>query len=103
MTGATFRVGREAVGEYNESLNGYRLSNQGHEFTVPIDPFDAEGKPLPLTNQWNSTARAGQADGRVQSYNFRLCVTKVRLTSERIAHYVLHEECGKQGFLSKAR
>jgi hypothetical protein len=40
-----------------------------------VDPFDASGKPLPLLSLPDRTP-VGAGDKKVQSYNFRLCVTK---------------------------
>jgi len=74
--GVDYRVGRESRQEYDESLNGYRLSNQGHEFSVAVDPYGADGSLLPMLMSFNASLVAGQADDRVQSYNFRLCVTQ---------------------------
>lgn len=74
--GVDHRVGREAAGEYNESLNGYRLKNQGHEFSVAIDPYDSDGNILPMLSAANTSMKLGMADKRVQAYNYRLCVTR---------------------------
>ena len=106
--GVSYRVGRESASEYNESLNGYRTSNEGHEFSVAVDPFEAAGgqqaqaqaqqkqlqaqdedqdqeqdqdralppKLLQMVRPFDeSQSTPGQADKKVQSYNFRLCVT----------------------------
>ena len=102
--GVSYRVGRESASEYNESLNGYRKSNEGHEFSVAVDPFEAAGgqqaqaqqkqlqaqdqdqdqdqdralppKLLQMVRPFDeSQSTPGQADKKVQSYNFRLCVT----------------------------
>ena len=46
--GASYRVGREARAEHNESLAGRTSGNTYHQFATAIDPFDASGAPLPL-------------------------------------------------------
>jgi hypothetical protein len=85
--GVSWTHGREGVTEYNESLAGYRLRNQGHEFSVSVDPF-VEGTTdqlLPMLSIWDPPGGGGggvdplkaegQPDSKTQSYNFRLCVT----------------------------
>jgi hypothetical protein len=79
--GVSWTHGREGKDQYNESLAGYRLANQGHEFSVAINPY-VQGTQdlLPMLTPWtppeNDPTRAeGQADSKTQSYNFRLCVT----------------------------
>ena len=74
--GVSYAVGREANTTYNESLNGVRVSNEGHEFALAVDPFDASGTPLPMVNAFDPLVSVpGQGDKKVQAYNFRLCVS----------------------------
>ena len=76
--GVSYTVGREAASVYNESLAGRRpddFSNDGYEFVVRVDPFDADGKPLPLLETVPDSAAPGAGDRRVESFNFRLCAT----------------------------
>lgn len=51
LAGVPYSWGREGVSVYNESLAG-RLKEPSHygdhQFLVPIDPYDKEGKVLPL-------------------------------------------------------
>lgn len=77
--GVTSVVGREARSHYNESLAGFRINATENQFSLRVNPFDANGQPLPLTTlpPSDSTLVEGMADKKVQSYNFRLCVTKV--------------------------
>lgn len=76
--GVSYTVGREGQSQYNESYAG-RLaapnSLGGHQFTVPVNPYDAPGQLSPLISHGNPGV-PGQADSRVQAYNFRLCLTK---------------------------
>jgi hypothetical protein len=76
--GVSYVIGREGIAEYNESLNGVRVANEGHEFSVAVDPFAAGGtrELLPMVNRFDPLQSVpGRADKKVQSYNFRLCVT----------------------------
>jgi len=74
--GGSWVVGRESRAKYNETMAGRRpddFTNNGYEFTVRVDPYDAQGHPLPLLSDAD-VGVPGDADGRVQAYNFRLCV-----------------------------
>jgi len=77
--GVTYTYGRESTTTYGESLNGIRAPNS--DFTsYTIDPYLVKGNPasglLPLI-QTNAPGTPGNADQRVQAYNFRLCMTTV--------------------------
>ena len=85
--GISWTHGREGRDMYNESLAGYRLANQGHEFSVAINPYqvlsNGSRKLLPMMTPWNPPAgdpvsAEGKGDNRTQAYNFRLCVTTNR-------------------------
>ncbi len=68
--GVKWVIGREGRAEFNEPLAGKRYPKK----KMPIDGFDAEGKPLPLI----TTADAGPeeaGDANVMVYSFRLCLT----------------------------
>ena len=80
--GVDFTVGREAPSQYNESLNG-RLrgdAKNSNNFQAAVDPFGPDGNTLPgVMSEADAAAAAGvpgEADGHVQAYNFRLCVSK---------------------------
>ncbi|MBL8793505.1 MAG: FAD-dependent oxidoreductase [Planctomycetia bacterium] len=74
-----YHVGREAVAQYNESLNGIRANTPKHQFLVKVDPFVKPGDPasglLPLI-QPGDGGKPGDGDASVQAYNFRMCLTK---------------------------
>ncbi|HTL72982.1 MAG TPA: FAD-dependent oxidoreductase [bacterium] len=75
--GVTYTIGRESTNTYGESLNGIRPPNS--DFTgYSIDPYLVPGNSasglLPLI-QSGSPGTPGNADQRVQAYNFRLCLT----------------------------
>jgi hypothetical protein len=73
--GVTFTWGREGVSVYNESLAGIRSAGGTYNY----DPYVVPGNPasglLPLVNT-NTVGAFGEGDLRLQSYNFRLCLTQ---------------------------
>ncbi len=75
LAGVPYTVGRESSAEYNESLNGFHPQP---EFTGIVDPYVVAGDPtsglLPGIEK-SITENIGDADDRVQAYNFRLCMT----------------------------
>ncbi|HVV71304.1 MAG TPA: FAD-dependent oxidoreductase [Verrucomicrobiae bacterium] len=79
--GVTYTIGREAASEYGEPLNGIRPPNTGgNQFEkVTVNPYvvtnDAGSGLLPLV-QSNAPGVPGDADRRVQAYNFRMCLTR---------------------------
>ena len=81
MAGVSYTIGREAVGQYGESLSGVRSPNTGgHQFgTLNVNPYLVTNNPaaglLPLV-QTAAPGTAGTADQRVQAYNFRMCLTQ---------------------------
>ena len=76
MSNSSYSVGREAQSKYQETLAGKRMTATSHQFRLNINPFDDNGDPLPFTTLPDPTIKVGDADSKVQSYNFRLCVTK---------------------------
>lgn len=79
--GVTFTVGREANSQYGETLNGVQILNATkHQFTTPIDPYVVPGDPssglLPRIHD-GDPGKQGEADHRVQTYNYRVCLTRV--------------------------
>lgn len=73
--GVSYIVGREANTTYNESLNGDTGGRSGNQFSSVVNPFDASGAPLPFVSR-GAPGVPGQADTKVQAYNFRLCLTQ---------------------------
>lgn len=75
MAGVTFTVGREATTNYNESFAG--IETPGHSYNY--DPYVVAGNSasglLPFV-QAGSLGTVGQGDNKVQTYNFRLCLTQ---------------------------
>lgn len=70
----TYTFGRESTAQYGESLAGVRDKTPKHQFLVNVNPFDANGKPLPEIHN-GPVGKAGEADKRIQAYNFRVIAT----------------------------
>ncbi|HZN67489.1 MAG TPA: FAD-dependent oxidoreductase [Tepidisphaeraceae bacterium] len=77
--GVSYAVGRESVAQYGEPLNGIRAETPKHQFLGPVDPYVVPGDPssglLPLVQEGDG-GKPGDGDKRVQTYNFRLCLTQ---------------------------
>lgn len=80
--GVSFTLGREANSQYGETVNGIQgpaLKPAAGKFDVPLDPFKTPGDPasgpLPYLLQDGELGSIGVADRRIQSYNYRLCLT----------------------------
>jgi hypothetical protein len=77
--GVSYTVGRESSAQYGEPLNGIRVNTPKHQFLAPVDPYLTPGDPssglLPLM-QPGDGGKPGEGDRRVQTYNFRLCLTQ---------------------------
>ncbi|MBE7171988.1 MAG: FAD-dependent oxidoreductase [Williamsia sp.] len=76
--GVSYFVGREANSVYNETYNGVQVREK-HQFPDGIDPYKIPGDPNSglLWGISNGTLDApGSGDKKVQTYNFRICLTK---------------------------
>jgi hypothetical protein len=77
--GVSYTVGRESAAQYGEPLNGIRAKTPLHQFLAKVDPYVKPGDPgsglIPLI-QSGDGGTGGDGDKRVQTYNFRLCLTK---------------------------
>ncbi len=80
--GVTYTVGRESNAQYGETVNGIQkpaTNPRAGKFEVPIDPYRTPGDPtsgvLPYLLRDEPLGEIGAADSRVQSYNFRACLT----------------------------
>ncbi|WP_172369956.1 FAD-dependent oxidoreductase [Sporosarcina jiandibaonis] len=82
--GVSFFVGRESNATYKEIYNGIQLGALHHKFEKWIDPYVIEGEPesglLPgiMGDSPEELGYQGQGDHRIQAYNFRICMTKVK-------------------------
>lgn len=79
--GVRFVTGREANVTYGETLNGIQNANATHhQFDKPVDPYVVSGQPssglLPRIEA-GPAGTDGEADARIQAYNYRLCMTKL--------------------------
>lgn len=76
--GVSYTVGREANSQYNETWNGVQMLDK-HQFPEGIDPYKIPGNPSSGLLWGISTAALapnGTGDKLLQTYNFRLCLTK---------------------------
>ena len=73
--GVSYTWGREGVSQYGESLAGVRAETPGHQFEFKLSAYGPDGKLLPEISA-HPSASAGSADREVQSYNFRLVLTR---------------------------
>ncbi|PWU16663.1 MAG: xanthan lyase [Verrucomicrobia bacterium] len=76
MAGVNFTWGRESSSTYGETSAGILYPAAAFNY----DPYVIAGNPasglLPLL-QTNSVGTPGQADSRLQAFNYRLCLTQV--------------------------
>jgi hypothetical protein len=78
--GVRFALGREANAVFGETLNGIQAANATHhQFDFDIDPYVVPGSSasglLPRIDA-GPPGTDGSGDGRIQAYNYRLCMTK---------------------------
>jgi hypothetical protein len=80
--GISTTLGREANAQYGETANGIQrpsASPRSGKFEVKVDPYLKRGDPasgvLPYLLQDEVAGEVGTADRRIQSYNFRVCLT----------------------------
>ncbi len=72
--GVAYTIGREAKGQYGESIAGVQARSPAHQWSVKLSPFAEDRQLLPLI-QTGAAGEAGAGDKKVQAYNFRLCMT----------------------------
>jgi len=75
--GITYTVGREANAQYKETYNGVQLLD-GHQFPDHIDPYRVKGDSssgLIWGINKGTLMPRGSGDRKVQSYNYRVCLT----------------------------
>ena len=80
--GISYTLGREANAQYGETANGIQgpaTNPRAGKFAVAIDPYARPGDPetgvLPYLLRDEPLGAIGAADRRIQSYNFRVCLT----------------------------
>src|SRR5579864_3336028 len=79
--GVSYVICREAGTQYGESLSGVRPPNTGgHQFgSLKISPWLFTNNPgggVIQLIETNTVQPPGSADGHVQAYNFRMCLTQ---------------------------
>lgn len=75
--GVSYVVGRESEQKYNEPLAGRQDLLPGHhQFRFTVSADTAAGGLLPFVVAQEDVVSTGSADGRFQSYCFRLCLTE---------------------------
>ncbi len=82
LASISFHVGREANSVYGETLNGVQVAHAvKHQLMPGVDPFVKKGDKssglLPGVVP-GPPGEDGSGDKRVQTYNFRLCLTDVK-------------------------
>jgi hypothetical protein len=82
LAGVSFHVGREANSIYGETLNGVQVAHAvKHQLMDGVDPYVKKGDKgsglLPGVAA-GPPGEDGSGDKRVQTYNFRLCLTDVK-------------------------
>jgi hypothetical protein len=88
----SYTKGREANSVYNESVDGVQLKDK-HQFPDNVDPYKTEGHPesgLLWGISPDSLQPIGTGDTKIQTYNFRICLTNVptnRIPITRPDHY----------------
>jgi hypothetical protein len=82
--GVSYTLGREANTRYDETANGTQgpaANPRAGKFEVPIDPYRVRGNPgsglLPYLLRDEPLGPVGAGDRRIQSYNYRVCLTDV--------------------------
>jgi len=83
----SYTWGRESMRQYNESLAGVRAETPNHNFTsiggsrasmgVRVSPYVKNNKLLPGVHP-GPKGNPGDGDRKVQAYNFRVCLTKIK-------------------------
>lgn len=86
--GVSYVVGREDNATYGETWNGVQMRHL-HQFPDGVDPYRIEGDStsgLLWGISDGTLAAKGSGDGKVQAYNFRICLTDEAGNSLPIEH-----------------
>ncbi|MCX7953425.1 MAG: FAD-dependent oxidoreductase, partial [Deltaproteobacteria bacterium] len=89
LAGVTYRVGREAKHEYEESLAGFRINSVRDQFPESLKARDTKNRLLSGVKKIE-IPETGSGDRGVMAYNYRLCVTRKRsnrVKFKRPKHY----------------
>ena len=98
--GVTYRIGRDPAAEHDEPLNGIRFEKPDAKYYKDkaydgISPYVVAGDPTSgfiagVEGEMPSDEQEGEGDTRLQSFNFRLCLTaepEIRVPIERPPSY----------------
>jgi hypothetical protein len=98
--GVTHRIGRDANAEFGETLNGIFFKTPGMTYNsndkwAAIDPYVVPGDPKSgfvagIEGELPAGQKLGDADDRLQSFNYRLCMSAVpenRIAIDKPAGY----------------
>lgn len=77
LAGVRYHVGREPRSQSNEPLAGVQARSPAHQWPVKVNALHADGRLLPFVGP-GPLEPAGSGDRKVQAYNFRLCMTRVK-------------------------
>jgi hypothetical protein len=75
--GVSYFTGREANSMFNETYNGVQMRDK-HQFPEGVDPYKIPGDPksgLLWGIGSDALSAQGTGDNKIQSYNFRICLT----------------------------
>ena len=75
LAGVTFTVGREGTNTYGESFAGVETPGGSYNYDPYVIAGNTNSGLLPFV-QPGSPGTLGQGDNKVQTYNFRLCLTQ---------------------------
>ncbi len=77
--GVSYMLGREANSQFGETLNGVQVAHaKAHQFGPNIDPYVKPGDQssgLVPNIHAGDPGKDGEADKRMQAYNYRICMT----------------------------
>jgi hypothetical protein len=77
--GVSYMLGREANSQFGETLNGIQVAHaKSHQFGQKVDPYvkpGDKGSGLLPNVHGGDPGKDGEADRRMQAYNYRLCTT----------------------------
>ncbi|MES2476513.1 MAG: FAD-dependent oxidoreductase [Verrucomicrobiota bacterium] len=93
QAGVSFTVGREANSVYGETINGVQVK-AANEVVAGVSPYNVNGNPVSglLPGIKASVAPNGTADGNLQAYCYRMCLTNVAANRVMVAQPANYNE-----------
>jgi hypothetical protein len=82
VAGVSYRLGRDRADEYGEPLNGIHFNETSGTLFEGISPYQIPGNPdsglvAGIEGEMPEDEKEGDGDTRLQSFNIRLCLTRV--------------------------